>query len=225
MVGKTAVGVMARAASMTGKTRLAAHLSAERLHSLRQALLVDTGAISEGTSAAFRTLAPQLRQQWAATPLYATLTEAHRQALDRYFDTNATGLTEEVMNGAPAVLDRYAPRLAAILSEAELADVIAFAHSQEGRQIFVDGVVRGASGQSGGSPTFTAAQTDALVRFEQTPGGHAFNSHTDQINPLLGEIGRAATSAPAVRRRLLHDICSVLEDQCTPPMRAAGESL
>jgi uncharacterized protein len=39
---RTAVGVMARAPSSTGKTRLAAHLSPSRLAALRTALLADT---------------------------------------------------------------------------------------------------------------------------------------------------------------------------------------
>jgi rSAM/selenodomain-associated transferase 1 len=38
----TAVGIMARAPSAAGKTRLAPHLSAERLRALRSALLADT---------------------------------------------------------------------------------------------------------------------------------------------------------------------------------------
>jgi uncharacterized protein len=39
---KIGVGIMARAPSSGGKTRLAPHLSAERLHALRTALLADT---------------------------------------------------------------------------------------------------------------------------------------------------------------------------------------
>ena len=43
----TAIGVMARAPSAVGKTRLAPHLSPDRLRTLRAALLEDTGKSSE----------------------------------------------------------------------------------------------------------------------------------------------------------------------------------
>jgi hypothetical protein len=49
----TAVGVIARAPSSIGKTRLAPHLSADRLRALRAALLADTLRAVEGLPAVF----------------------------------------------------------------------------------------------------------------------------------------------------------------------------
>src|SRR5258708_29433204 len=67
-----AIGLMARAPSMTGKTRLAAQLSAERLHSLRQAPLVDTlttvASIAAADSVVFVPPAAALQEVAAPSP-------------------------------------------------------------------------------------------------------------------------------------------------------------
>jgi len=63
----TAVGVMARAPSSIGKTRLAPHLSADRLRALRAALLADTLRAVESLPGVFIFFTPDEAEQEMAS--------------------------------------------------------------------------------------------------------------------------------------------------------------
>ena len=63
----TAVGVLARAPSSIGKTRLAPHLSPDRLRALRAALLADILGAVESLHAAFLFFTPDEAEQEIAS--------------------------------------------------------------------------------------------------------------------------------------------------------------
>jgi hypothetical protein len=191
-----------------------------------QALFLDSGVASDASARAFTLLGPQIRQSIYAAPFFQTLTPERQQRLHTYtYNLGAVG-SEEAVRGAPAVLDAFAPRFAALFNEAELTDIAAFMRSPEGHSASYRSVMLGVDRAMGGLPSQsppTPEQQDteraALERFAGTAGGAAFNARTTEVNAMLGQIGREITGAPHILSRLKRDMCAILEEQCPPGLQ------
>lgn len=199
-----------------------AHLDSAR--TALNVMLVESGALSVGTTEAFSTLTPDLRNSFVNAPFFAGLSPARQQAVRAYFDRLPGLAADEVMRGAPALVERYTPRTAALFSASELNDIAAFMTTEDGRSIFIDGVRAGvaARGQAAAAPTFSETQLRALAQFSQTTGGRAWSERSAQFNALLGEAGREAVTsvAPQIRGRMFNDLCALMEQQCPNELRA-----
>lgn len=200
----------------------ASHLGAAR--DTLQAMMLDTNSLSLASLEAFRLLTPQFRGQIQASPFYASLTSQRQQAVTEYIDGFAVIGQAETLRGAPDLLDRFSPRMAALFTERELSDIAAFMRTPEGSSFFLRSVIDGVRAEApGGAPPATQpsdAETAALLRFAQTPGGVAMDQREPQLSPLMREFGEAATGAPHISQRLQRDLCAIAGEQCPPAWRA-----
>jgi hypothetical protein len=199
-------------------TRLAA------AHTALQVIFMDTGAVSYSAQESFRIISPRTLAQIMQTPFYASLTAPHQHALSTAFDGLPQVLADEAVAGMPDVLDEYSPRLAAVLNEDELGDITRFFSTPEGRSLFMRGLREGihqgagvADPDAGSAPT--DAENQAYASFAQTRGGQAFEAHRTEIQPLLAQIGQAATSQPRVVARMKRELCTAVANQCPPEWR------
>lgn len=187
------------------------------------AMMIDSDALSQASLEAFRLLTPQFRGQIQASPLYAAMDAQRQQAMTDYINGFAQIAQVETMNGAPELLDRFAPRMAALFNERELIDIAAFMRTPSGRSFFLRSVLDGVRAEApGGTPTTTQpteAEAAEFARFGQTAGGIAMNQRDAQLSPLMREFGEAATGAPHISQRLQRDLCAIAGDQCPPPWR------
>jgi len=198
------------------------NLSASHVEAGRDALsaiLIDTGALAAGSLQAFTLLAPQFRASITASPVYAALTPDRQRALVAYLDNIGTVGREETLRGAPAVITQFAPSLAALFSESDLAAIAAFMRTPEGGSFFLRSVQEGVQAEATGQPVTTQAtpeETAAVAAFEQTPAGAAFNARGGDMAMLMNQVGRASTGAPHIAARFRRDMCEIMGDQCPP---------
>lgn len=199
----------------------ASHVAAAR--EALSAMMVDNGSASMATLESFRLIVPMFRQQITASPFYVSLTPQRQAAIDTYMSERMPDIAHgEAMRGVPELLTRFAPRMAALFSEAELADVIAYMRSPESASFIRREMLRGvnaALGNDSEATPPTAEEAAAYDRFLQTPGGAAFAARLHQLQPVLREFGYATTSAPPIAARLRRDMCAIAEDQCPPAWR------
>ncbi len=194
---------------------VATELPASRIALGREALgalMLETGVFADLTPAAFSQLKPYFLALITNTRFFATLSADKQRAMVAYFDHDIiAAANEEVMIAAPGVLDRFAPRIAAMFSDAELTDIITFARTPDGAAAIHTSVMAGATGFP---PALTAEQLAALEAFSQTNGGRAWTAQQTEFGALMYELGRAATSAPNVRARFMRDLCAISGSDC-----------
>jgi hypothetical protein len=187
-----------------------------------QAILLDNDAVSQASLMGFAMATPIFQHSIQSSPWYAGPLPERQSAIGACLQGVARIGQEESLRAAPRLLDLYAPRFAALLSEAELTDVIAFARSPEGSgyflRMFVDGVRDAFAGHDHAFAP-PQAEREALARFAQTPGGIALERRAPELGPLFRELGRATTSAPNVVARFQHDMCAIAGEQCPQQWR------
>ncbi|MEQ1811432.1 MAG: DUF2059 domain-containing protein [Terricaulis sp.] len=185
-----------------------------------QAMLIDSGVLSAASLEAFRTVTPQIRGQFTATPFYQSLSADKQQAVSAYINDFPPIGQQETMLGAPELIERFAPQLAQIFSEAELGDIAAFMRTPEGQSFFMRSVLDGVNSQETAMSSLSQTEMNALMRFSQTPGGAALNERVAQLGPLMRNVGEAATGSVRVSNRMQRDLCVILAEQCPAQWRA-----
>jgi len=213
--GAPASAQQANAAAAPSAGRVAA------ARAMLQALLLDSGTMEIGTAEAFRAVAPSVRAGIMETPLYAGLTPAHKQALDSAFDRLPTRLAAEALSVAPAILDEFAPRFAAQMSEQSLADSTTFLRTPEGRAWTIHELRRAASDSSPTVPPpapLSDAEASAAEQFNQSPAGREFSA--PEIGRLSNELGRRISSSPNVVAAFKQELCAAIEDECPAGWRS-----
>jgi hypothetical protein len=187
------------------------------------AILLDTGALSAGSLQAFTILAPQFRGQITSSPVYAALSADRQRAVVSYIDRDMPRVAqEETLRGAPQIIERFAPDLAAIFDAPTLAGIAAFLRTPEGGAYFLRTVQDGVTSEASGSDVTTAPTSQemaALAAFESSPAGAAFNARGAEMAALMSQVGQASTGAPHIAVRLRRDMCALIGDQCPPGWR------
>ncbi|ANP44801.1 DUF2059 domain-containing protein [Candidatus Viadribacter manganicus] len=191
------------------------HLDASRHYV--STLLLDTGVLSEVSLVAFNIVMPTVRQALRTSAFFVSLPPERQQAMFDYLTNSGPVLQEEVLRGAPQLVEQFAPRFAALFSEAELNDITAFMRTAVGGSAFLKYVLAGATRAP---PELTAEETSALETFAETPGGIAFGARASELGPLMRELGYTATSAPHVRARLERDMCEIAGPECPDAWRS-----
>ncbi len=203
----------AQPASITAPAPASSHVAAAR--DMLQAMTLDNGTLEIGAREAFRAIARHMRSEMMDTPFYAGLSPAHKQALDAVYEPLALQLGAETVRVAPPLLDEYAPRFAALMSEQALIASAAFLRSAEGRAwALYQGslAVNAAAPGAPMPPPLSDAEAQAAEMFLRSPAGLEFNAQP--VGRLSNELGRRATSAPSVAAMMRAAFCRAVEDQC-----------
>lgn len=182
------------------------------------ALLVESGVFADITPIAFQQVMPYFRVQIQSTRFFELLPPERQRALLDYFDNEITAAgMEEVAIATPGVLNRFAPRMAALFSEADLTDIIAFARHPDGAGALHATMLARASG--GFPPALTPGQIETLQAFGESATGRVWIQRASEFYDLSYDVGRAATSAPNVRARFMRDLCAITGPDCPPGWR------
>lgn len=197
------------------------HLAAAR--DMLQAFLIDTGTLETTSRVAFELMGHQFRAPIESSRMYASLPAERQQALSNYLRNVAPIVQEEAVRGAPIIIEQFAPRIAALLSEEHLRDVAAYMRSPEGAALTLrsvtDGVRSEAAGQRGHTER-TEAEAAAEAAFNATPAGRAFNARGVELGAVMRDLGGASVGGPHIIERLQRDMCAILEDDCPPGWRS-----
>lgn len=192
----------------------AAHVEMGR--DVLDAILVDGGVFSDFVPMAFNMAAPYFRALFQNTQFFASLPPDRQQALLAYLDNIAIPGAEEAMIAAPMLLTRFAPRMAAMFSEDELAGIAEFSRTPLGAEIIRESM---ASGITGFPPDLSPEHIAAAEAFDRTESGRAWLKHKEEFGELMYDIGRATTSAPNVVARLQRDLCAIASPDCPAAWR------
>ena len=129
-----------------------------------QDMLIDSGALEEMTRRALVRSGEQVWQAWSANPDLARVMSPHSDEIRSYLATEYPSEgARETVSAAPAVLDTFAPRLAAFFSDSDLQELHEFYGSPEGRSWFLNAAIAGDAGY-----TPTAQESRALAEFQTT---------------------------------------------------------
>ncbi len=178
---------------------------------LLDTMFIENGALSVSARRGFETSGREIWGNWVNDPGFASISAVRRETIRAYLaDDYPREATEEVLRGAPQALDAAAPRVAAVLSGAQIAQLDAFLESDEARTWFVAAV---ASGETEYVPS--AAESRALDRFAAQTRGQVW---TEELNQLVDQIAYdvIAYRAAAVRHRLFTRVCELAGDECPP---------
>jgi hypothetical protein len=178
---------------------------------LLETMFIENGALAVASREGFETASSELWTTWANDPGFGTISAARREAIRNYLENDyPREASEEVLRGAPQVLDAAAPRLLALLDSQQIAQIDSFLESDEGRTWFVAAV---ASGETEYVPS--AAESRALDRFAAQTEGRVW---TEEFNRFIYEVSSEAVSsrAAAVRHRLFTRVCELAGDECPP---------
>lgn len=207
-------GALAPAAADAPAIRPTHVETAERM--LRVTYL-DTGLFSEIAFEAASAAGPHVVEGMRATPFFRSLTEANQQAIvDYYINSYGPVAREEAIRSGPAIVARFAPRYAALFSEAELEDLIALAQSEHGLSAMRLMILSGIRGEQ---PQFTREQIATLEAFVQTPGGRVFSVRRDEVQQLGRDFGEAIGREPTMSGRIQRDMCALIGSQCPAEWR------
>lgn len=178
---------------------------------LLETMFIENGALSVSARKGFETSGQEIWATWANDPGFSNISSARREAIRDYL-TNVypREATEEVLRGAPQALDAAAPRVALVLSAAQITQLDAFLESDEGHTWFVAAV---ASGEVEYVPS--AEESRALDRFATQTRGQVW---TPEFNQLIYQITSdvIASRAAAVRHRLFSRVCELAGNECPP---------
>jgi hypothetical protein len=221
LLGATPAGAHLSAQSVGAPASTEAAITATHIDRARDALramLIDSEVLSQASSQTFTALIPVYREQFESALFFGALATSQRRAVLAYIDNAAPIVQEETARAAPELIDRFAPRLATIFTEAELTDIAAFMRTPLGAHMFRHSVFEAAQHNASGDHTdhddFTPEELEAIQVFENTPGGIALNAHIRELAPLMREIGTAALNAPTVGARIQRDICAIAGTRC-----------
>lgn len=182
-----------------------------------RATYLDTGILPEMASEAARLAGPQVVEAMRTTPFFRSLTEDNQQAIaDYYINDYGTVAREEAIRGGSELIERFAPRFAALFSEAELGDLTALAQSQHGPAALRVMIFSGLRGEQ---PEFTPEQIATLESFVNTPGGRVFTTRRTEFQQLGREFGEAIGGAPTTSGRIQRDMCALIGSQCPAEWR------
>ncbi len=178
---------------------------------LLETMFIENGALAASARRGFETSGQQIWESWANDPGFSNISAARREAIRVYLaDDYPREATEEVLRGAPQALDAAAPRVAALLNDAQIAELDTFLQSEEARTWFVAAI---AAGDREYVPT--AAESRAIERFAARTQGEVW---TEEFNQLVYQIAYdvIAYRAAAVRHGLFSRVCELAGDECPP---------
>jgi hypothetical protein len=185
-----------------------------------QDMLVDSGALEEMTRRALVRSGEQAWAAWSANPDLAEVVSPHSDEIRSYLATEYPSEgTRETLSAAPAVLDTFAPRLAAFFSDADLQELHAFYGSAEGRSWFLHAAIAGDEGY-----TPTAQEARALAEFQNTTAAQYVGA-TPTFNEIIARTGIEAVAARSavIRSTMLMRVCEILGEDCPDGFTSIGD--
>ena len=178
---------------------------------LLETMFIDNGALAASARRGFETSGQQIWESWANDPGFLSISAPRREAIRVYFaDDYPREATEQVLRGAPLALDAAAPRVAALLNEAQIAQFDTFLQSEEARTWFVAAIAAG-----DGEYVPTAAESRSIDGFAARTRGEVW---TEEFKQLVYQIAYdvMAYRAAAVRHGLFTRVCELAGDECPP---------
>lgn len=112
-----------------------------------------------------------------------------------YLRNVAPIVQEEAVRGAPIIIEQFAPRIAALLSEEHLREVAAYMRSPEGAALTLRSVTDGVRSEAAGQRAQTErteAEAAAEAAFNATPAGRAFNARGPELGAVMRDLGGLA---------------------------------
>lgn len=189
-----------------------AHLSTAR--EMLHAMFIESDILSDMSLQISREATPTLLARTRATPFFSSLSPNAQQAVISYYSNDLPQIAqEEAVRNGPLLIDTFAPRFAAVFAETELQDLTALMHTEHGPSAVLKLIL-------GRDPSeLTSEELAAFDAFFETPGGRAFGERSEQVEPLMRELGAATTSPSTFGQRIRRDLCGRLGAECPAEWR------